>query len=83
MTTQPTQIGNSEIENSVDVSTAAKILISIIGAMFVLILISGLTGFMSGLMLPVVGVLFLLSGILCGIVVEKSFKKVLWIFSSV
>jgi len=77
VTTQPTQIGNSEIENSVDVSTAAKILISIIGAMFVLILISGLTGFMSGLMLPVVGVLFLLSGILCGIVVEKSFKKVL------
>jgi len=64
--------------NDYDVNTskASKILIAIISILFVLILISGFTGFMSGLMLPVAGVLFLVAGLLSGLVIEKSISKV-------
>ena len=64
------------IDYDVNTSKASKILITIISILFILILISGFTGFMSGLMLPVVGVLFMVGGFLSGLVVEKSISKV-------
>jgi uncharacterized ion transporter superfamily protein YfcC len=60
-----------------NVSKASKVLTSIIFILFVLILISGFTGFMSGLMLPVSGVLFLIAGILSGFIIEKNILNVL------
>jgi uncharacterized ion transporter superfamily protein YfcC len=60
-----------------NVSKASKVLASIIIILFVLILISGFTGFMSGLMLPVSGILFLIAGILSGLIIEKNILKVL------
>jgi uncharacterized ion transporter superfamily protein YfcC len=60
-----------------NVSKASKVLTSIIFILFVLILVSGFTGFMSGLMLPVSGVLFLIAGILSGFIIEKNILKVL------
>ena len=60
-----------------NVSKASKVLTSIIFILFVLILVSGFTGFMSGLMLPVSGILFLIAGILSGFIIEKNILKVL------
>ncbi|PNR92848.1 YfcC family protein [Petrotoga sp. 9PWA.NaAc.5.4] len=60
-----------------DVSKASKVLILIISILFLLILISGFTGFMSSMMLPIAGVLFLLAGLISGYVIEKNIMKVI------
>lgn len=57
-------------------SKASKISILMLAILFVLILFSGFTGFLSDLMLPIVALLFLLTGLLSGLIVERNIFKV-------